>query len=150
MKRFMLVKIGLPSNGRSTAKTLRALEGENAKLKKVLAEQTLDNVILEDGDLAIRMTVRSIWLASPENPFAIRILETGAMIDANATGIGAPVDAVRTFNAEAGGAGAVVGYRREYPARRSSGALLVSFGIIRRRPLGVMAMRAARRAAVSL
>lgn len=32
----------------SNARKLKALEGENAKLKKLLAEQMLDNVMLKD------------------------------------------------------------------------------------------------------
>ena len=37
-----------PSGAQTTAKRLKALEDENAKLKKLLAEAMLDNAMLKD------------------------------------------------------------------------------------------------------
>ena len=43
----ILVEAGFVTN-KSDAKRLRALEDENGKLKKLLAEQMLDNAMLRD------------------------------------------------------------------------------------------------------
>jgi hypothetical protein len=59
----------------SDAKRLKQLEGENAKLKKLLAEAMLDNAVLQDITSTWTCIVRPVCTASTLEGSIILVLE---------------------------------------------------------------------------